>query len=162
MMDVFLIPGAVIMMLLGLAGIFLPVLPGLVLLFAGMALYGYATGFAAVDTGFLLLMLLLTLTGAALDYFAAAAGARKFGASTAGTLGAFLGGIAGIFLVPPFGLILGPFAGAFLGEILASRKSAEQAVRAGAGTVFGIIAGVAMKMVLAAVMLFLFITRIRS
>jgi len=152
---------AIVLLGLGLAGIILPALPGLPLIFLGMLLYGYATGFAAVDTGFLLLMLLLTLAGTGLDYLAAAVGAKKFGASRAGALGALLGGIAGIFVLPPFGIILGPFAGAFLGEYIAAQKSTGQAARAGVGTVLGIVAGSVLKMILAILMLVMFIARIR-
>ena len=45
-------------------------------------------------------------------------GAKKYGASRAGTWGAILGGILGIFIMGPLGLFLGPLIGVLSGSII--------------------------------------------
>lgn len=155
------LPTAFLLMLLGLLGIILPVLPGIGLIFLGMVVYGFATGFQAVSPSFLGLMLLLTIVGTVLDYVAAAYGAKRTGASKAGTIGAILGGIGGAFVFPPYGFLLGPLAGAFLGELYAGKQT-DQATRASLGTLLGMLGGIILKLAIAAVMLVLFIGRVRS
>ncbi len=150
-----------VLIIAGLAGIILPVLPGVLLIFAGMLVYGYAGDFEVISTGFLLWMLLLTLASYALDSMAGLIGARRSGATRAGTIGAFLGGIAGLFLFPPYGLLLGPALGALLGELLAGNQK-EQAARASLGTIMGMLAGTVLKLTIGVSMIFLFIARIRS
>ena len=77
-----------ILVLVGLAGTILPVLPGLPLVFLGMLLAAWAGGFAQVGVGTLVALGVLTLLSVAVDFWAAAVGARRVGASKLAIIGA--------------------------------------------------------------------------
>jgi uncharacterized protein YqgC (DUF456 family) len=93
------------------------------------------------------------------DFWAAALGAKRVGASRLALLGALLGTVAGVFL-GPVGLFVGPFVGALLGQLLHGRSLAGaklgHAARVGIGTWIGIVFGIALKLMLAFAMLGLF------
>jgi uncharacterized protein YqgC (DUF456 family) len=146
-----------LLILVGLAGVILPALPGLPLVFAGMLLAAWAGGFAKIGVGTLVVLGLLTLLSMGVDFWAAALGARRVGASRLALVGAVLGTVVGIFL-GPIGLFAGPFIGALAGELLHGRSLDRigHATRVGIGTWFGIVLGIALKLMLAFAMLGLF------
>ncbi|WP_103076013.1 DUF456 domain-containing protein [Solilutibacter silvestris] len=151
---------AAILVLAGLIGVMLPVLPGLPLVFAGLLLSAWADGFQHVGAVRLTLLALLTLASLGIDFWAAAHGAKRVGASRTALIGATLGMLIGAFVFPPFGFFLGPFVGALAGELL-HRRSLTQAdlgaaTRIGVGTWLGIALGVALKLAIAGLMLGLF------
>jgi len=144
-----------LLMLAGLAGAVLPMLPGTPLIFAGALLYAYATDFGTIGMGRLAILALLAVVSSALEYVAGATGARKFGGSRAAVIGAVIGAVAGLAW-PPFGLLVGPFIGAVAGEFLRTRELARS-VRAGMGTAVGVLGGVLSHLALALVMVVLFV-----
>lgn len=148
------------LLLAGLFGSLVPIpwLPGLPLVFAGVWLYGWATGFAHYGAWFLLLQAGLVVLGFVLDYVASAVGAKKFGGSRAGAWGAFAGGLLGLFFMP-IGLIIGPFAGAVVGELIAG-NDLNNAVRSGWGALAGMCGGVVAKVIIAFIMIGLFLWQI--
>ena len=145
---------AALIVAVGLAGILLPALPGLPLVFAGMALAAWAGDFEQVGGWTLLVLGLLTVVSLGVDFLATAMGARRVGASRLALVGAALGTFAGLFL-GPVGLFVGPFAGALVGEFAHSREVAR-ATRVGVGTWLGILLGTVLKLGLAFTMLGLF------
>jgi uncharacterized protein YqgC (DUF456 family) len=150
---------AAILILVGLAGVVLPALPGLPLVFAGMLLAAWAGGFEQIGPTTLVILGVLTLLSLAVDFWAAGMGARRVGASRLALIGAVIGTVGGIFL-GPLGLFAGPFVGALGGELLHGRKldlaGMGQATRVGFGTWMGIALGIALKLMLAMAMLGLF------
>jgi uncharacterized protein YqgC (DUF456 family) len=146
---------AALLVLIGLAGIVLPALPGVVLIFAGLALAAWAEGFQYVGTGTLAILGVLTLLAWSLDWVAGAIGAKRFGASRYAIIGATIGAVVGIFFAVP-GILLGPFLGAVAGELLA-RRDLEQAGRAGVGAWLGLLIGVAAKLALSLSMIAIFV-----
>ncbi len=145
---------AILLVILGLAGLVLPALPGAPVLLAGLVLAAWAEGFAYVGVGWLAVLCGLALLTYAVDFLAGAFGARRFGASRRGVIGALLGAVAGIFLGLP-GVLLGPFVGAVLGE-LSTRRSLGDAGKAGLGATLGLVLGAAAKLALAFSMLGVF------
>jgi uncharacterized protein YqgC (DUF456 family) len=150
---------AALLVVVGLIGIVLPALPGLPLVFAGMLLAAWADGFEHIGAVTLVVLGVLTLLSLAVDFWATAAGAKRVGASRLALVGAVIGTLVGL-LFAPIGLFAGPFAGAALGELLHLRRIdyrvLGQATRVGFGTWFGIVFGVALKLMLACAMLGLF------
>lgn len=144
-----------VLMMAGLAGAVLPMLPGTPLIFAGALLYAYATDFETIGLGRLALLAVLAAVSSALEYIAGALGARKFGGSRAAVIGALIGAVVGLAW-PPFGLLVGPLVGAIAGEFMRTRELAGS-VRAGMGTALGVIAGVLSHFALAVVMVALFV-----
>lgn len=145
---------AVILVLVGIAGVILPALPGLPLVFAGMLLAAWAGDFQQIGWVTLVVLGLLTLLSVGVDFFATLIGAKRVGASKKALLGAVLGTFAGLFF-GPIGLFAGPFVGALLGELWHGREIG-QAAKVGLGTWLGILLGTVLKLGLAFAMLGLF------
>lgn len=145
---------AVVLVMIGLAGLILPALPGLPLVFAGMLLAAWAGGFEVIGWVTLVVLGLLTLLSVGVDVFATLVGAKRVGASRKALIGAVLGTVVGLFF-GPLGIFVGPFVGALLGELSHSRLLG-QAARVGLGTWLGILLGTVLKLGLAFTMLGLF------
>lgn len=146
---------AAVLIVVGLAGVILPALPGLPLVFVGMLLAAWAGDFQQIGWVGLTALGLLTLLSVAVDFFAALVGAKRVGASRKALLGAVFGTFAGLFF-GPIGLFAGPFVGALLGELWHGREL-RQATKVGFGTWLGIVLGVVLKLGLAFAMLGLFV-----
>ena len=147
--------GAILLVVIGLVGSLVPVLPGPVLVFAGLVLASWADGFERVGPWTLLFLALLTAAVYVIDFLAGAYGVQRSGASGRATAGAVLGAIVGLFFGLP-GLIFGPFLGAVLGELTLRREIVE-AGRAGAGAWLGMVLGAVAKIALIFAMLGLFV-----
>jgi len=141
----------------GLAGCFLPVVPGPPLSYVALVVMGLASGFKApVSMMLLVVMGVVTAVVSVADYFVPIIGARQFGATRWGLGGAVLGLIAGLVLFPPFGLIAGALLGAVIDE-LAGGKEARAALRAGVGVFVGSVVSVLLKVAAWAVMTYYFV-----
>ena len=139
----------------GLAGTVLPVLPGTVLVWGGIVLGAWIDDFQRVGTTTLVVITVLAALAWALDYVAGLLGARKAGASRQALLGAAIGTVVGLFM-GVVGVLFMPLVGAALGEYLA-QKDQTRAVRVGVATWLGIMLGLLAKVVLAFVMVGLFV-----
>jgi uncharacterized protein YqgC (DUF456 family) len=140
----------------GLIGLFLPVLPGAPLIFAGLVIAAWAEDFHYAGLWTVVILAILTLLTLAVDFWATIFGAKKFGASKRAVIGALIGLVIGIFLGFP-GIIFGPFIGAVVGE-LSAQKDLKQATRAGVGATIGLVLGAAIKLALALTMIGVFLT----
>lgn len=145
-----------ILVVLGLAGTILPVLPGILLVFGGLFLAAWADGFQHVGAVALSIIGVLGLLSFGADFVASLLGAKRVGASPLALVGAAVGGIVGIFLGVP-GIILGPFIGAVAGEYLARGRLA-QAGKVGLGTWLGLIIAAVAKVVIAFLMIGTFLS----
>lgn len=146
---------AALLIVTGFAGLILPVLPGIPLVFAGLVLLAWAENFAYVGWITLTLLGLLALLSYGVDFLASAFGAKRFGASPRAVWGAALGALVGLFFGLP-GIVLGPFAGAVIGEF-SRRASAKAAAHAGVGAVIGLLFGALLKIALAFTMIGVFV-----
>jgi uncharacterized protein YqgC (DUF456 family) len=141
---------AAVLVIAGLAGTILPVLPGVLLVFGGLFLAAWAGDFTRVGYVAIGIIGALGLLSFAADLLASMLGAKRVGASPQALFGAAAGGTVGIFLGIP-GIILGPFLGAALGEYLA-RGRLLQAGKVGIGTWIGLIVAAIAKVVIAVAM----------
>jgi uncharacterized protein YqgC (DUF456 family) len=142
---------AVILVVLGVLGTVLPVLPGALLVFAGLFLAAWAQDFTRVGLWGLAIIGALMALSFAVDFIASMAGAKRVGASPKALIGAAVGGLAGLFFGLP-GILLGPFIGAVLGELIA-RGGFAQAARVGVGTWLGLLVAAVAKLVIAFLMI---------
>ena len=147
---------SVVLMLCGLIGIFLPVVPGIPVLFIGMLVLSALGKFSLVSTGTIVVLGILATLSIASDYLSGAIGAKYSGAGILGVVGAVIGSVFGISILGPIGLILGPALGVFIFELL-SRKKIKVSARSAAFTLFSTTAGIIFSIVLALVMLIIFI-----
>ena len=145
----------VILVAVGLVGVVLPALPGTVLIFGGLLLAAWADGFTKV--GFFTLAVIAALGAAsyAVDFVAAAFGAKRMGASPRAVIGAGLGTVLGLFFGLP-GVIFGPLIGAVVGELTVHRDF-KRAGQAGMAAWIGFAIGMAVKVALAMSMIALFL-----
>jgi len=144
-----------IMIIVGLLGCVLPVLPGPPLSFAALLVLHFSS-FADFSSTFLLTWGCVTIIVTVLDYVVPIWGTKKFGGSKSGMWGAAIGLVLGLILLPPLGIIIGPFAGAVIGEALTG-KNAASSFRAGLGSFMGLLVGVGIKLAASIMMTYYFI-----
>ena len=141
-----------VLMLVGLIGTVIPLLPGTTIIFAAAVLHRLCLGAErGADWWTLGALLTLTLTSYALELLSGTLGAKWFGATRWGALGGILGTIAGLF----FGLIgvfIGPVIGVLLGELLGG-KGLLPAGKSTWGTVLGTTAGMLGNLALGTLMI---------
>ena len=133
-------------------------LSGIGVIFGSALLYALATQFSPISLNLILVLGVLTILGETADNWLMAAGAKRFGASTAAAWLSLLGGFLGALILGPFLAValnvVGPVVGAFLGAFIAvvlyehrQKQNWPEALRAGWGTLLGRVAGIALKMV---------------
>jgi len=128
-----LVAGA--MMLVGLVGIAVPLLPGLLLVWAGVALWATE---ARTTLGWVVLgcATLLIAVGSLVKYLVPGRRLRRAGVRTTTTLAGVVLGVVGFFVLPVVGLPLGFALGVYLAESARQRShpiawgSTKQALRA--------------------------------
>ena len=144
-MDILFIIIGILCLLTGLAGCFLPVIPGPPVAYAGLLLLHF-TDKVQYSTTQLLLWLLLVIILQVLDYFIPMLGSKYSGGTRWGTRGCLAGTIIGLFFMP-CAIVLGPFLGAFIGELLGGKET-RQALKSGMGSLFGFLFGTVLKCIL--------------
>jgi uncharacterized protein YqgC (DUF456 family) len=140
-----------LVMLVGLAGTVVPLLPGLPLIWGAGLIYGLLTGFDAVGWTAMAVLTLLLVLGVAAKYILSGRKAAAGGAPAYTMLAGALFGIIGFFVVPVIGLVLGAAAGILAAERLrtgdwgvAGRSTRDVLVAYGIGTAIEFAAGVLM------------------
>lgn len=149
-MELFIAILGFFLILLGLLGSFLPLLPGPPISFAGLLLlhfFGNAT-FSYIN---LIVFAVLVIALVFLDYLLPVWTTKKFGGSKAGQWGATAGVLFGIF-AGPWGIILGPLLGAYLGELVAGSNN-QNAWQSAKGAFLGFLLGTGLKIILVGYML---------
>ena len=142
-------------MLAGVAGTVLPALPGIPLIFGGVLLAAWIEDFQRIGGWTIGVLAVLAVIGLAIDYVAAAASARRAGASRQGVIGAAVGTVVGIF-TGLWGLVFMPLVGAAIGEFIAQRD-ALRAGKVGIATWLGLLVGTAAKIAIAFTMIGVFL-----
>ncbi len=136
------------LLLVGMAGCFIPILPGhLILLIAAIA---HRLMLGADESGlqwwsFAVLALLMAVSQT-FEFISGAAGSKWFGGTRWGAVGALIGSIVGLFFFP-LGLLIGPLAGAIIFEMAFARAQTRPALVSGVGSVVGTLAGMGFKIV---------------
>ncbi|HOD10179.1 MAG TPA: DUF456 family protein [Flavobacterium sp.] len=154
-MDVLLLIVGFVLMILGLIGSFLPVLPGVPLCWLGLLLL-YFTEKIQSNYWVLGITLIITIIVTILDYVIPAKGTKKFGGTKYGIWGTNIGLVLGLFF-PPVGFIVGPFLGAFVGELIYNSNDKRGALKAAIGSFIGFLVSTFMKFMVCLSFLFLYI-----
>jgi len=145
-------------LMVGTVGVVVPLLPGSVLLVAGVALIGWADGFVRVGWGTIVASACIAALIWSVDLVAAALGAKVAKASKWAVVGASVGFLAGLFFGLP-GILLGPAVGAIAFEY-ARNPDMRAALRAGTGAFVGFLLGSVVKLALAMVVVGVTILRL--
>ena len=152
-MDIFIAIVAFLLLVTGLIGAMVPVLPGPPLSYVGLLLLQWS-GYGGFSSGFLWLWAAITVVISIGDYFLPALMTKRFGGSRMATAGSVLGLLIGMFFFPPVGLIIGPFLGALAGELIHNRTDNAKAFKVALGTFLAFFFGSGIKLIVSAVMLF--------
>lgn len=153
-MDLFLIITGSILLVVGILGCFLPVLPGPPVAYAALILL-QITSKEPFSVGFLVLWAAITIAVTIIDYWVPVYGTKKLGGTKMGINGATAGLLIGLFFFPPWGMITGPFLGAFAGELIGG-QNANKALKSAFGSFIGFVAGTLMKLVVTIFMAYYF------
>ncbi len=154
MSDYILLILAIVLMILGIIGCLVPVLPGPPLSYLGMILLHFSR-FADFSANILIIMAAIAVLVTVLDYIVPVWGTKRLGGSKYGIRGATVGLIIGLFLGPP-GIIIGPFIGAFVGELI-FKDDIRYALKAGFGSLLGFLTGIGLKLAASFTMTFYFV-----
>lgn len=158
-MDIALLILGFILMLTGILGSFLPVLPGPPVSWLGLLLL-YLTNAIPNDWVLLGITLVVALVVFAMDYVIPVMGTKKFGGSKAGMAGTTIGLLVALFfpILGIFGIIVWPFIGAVAGELI-NKADQKTALKAAFGSFLGFLTGTFLKFMVAVVYLGLFISK---
>ena len=141
-MEIFLIILSILLLIGGIVGSVLPILPGVPLAYAGVLLMHWTEKVHFSTTqliGWLIILIVLQV----LDYFSPILGSKYGGGTSHGNRGCMAGTIVGMFFMP-WGIVLGPFLGAVAGELLGG-NDLPHAIRAGIGSLIGFLLGTLLK-----------------
>jgi len=154
MSDYIFLTLSIILMLIGIIGCLVPVLPGPPVSYLGLILL-HVTRFAQFTNSILISLAVVTVIVTIVDYIVPIWGTKKFGGSKYGTRGAAVGLIIGLFLGPA-GIIIGPFIGAVVGELI-FKDDMKYAIKAGFGSLLGFLTGIGLKLAASLVITFYFV-----
>jgi len=147
---------AIVLIAIGIVGTIVPAVPGVTLIFAGMALGAWIDGFARIPVWVVVILGAFAAIAWTVDFAAAALGAKRVGASGRAIVGAALGTIAGIF-TGLWGLVFMPLVGAAIGEYSVQRDL-RRAGKVGVATWIGLLLGTAVKIAIVFTMVGIFVT----
>ncbi|MCZ2084984.1 MULTISPECIES: DUF456 domain-containing protein [unclassified Kaistella] len=132
---------SIILLVVGILGTFLPILPGLLLSLAGLLIYKFGTD-APLSMVFIWIFVGLTILSTILNYVIPARTNRKYGGTRWGSVGSVVGTLVGLFLIPvPFGFLIGMFLGVFIGELLHDASDKKKAWNSTKGALIGFLYG---------------------
>jgi uncharacterized protein YqgC (DUF456 family) len=143
------------LIVIGLAGTVLPLLPGTLLVWGGVLLGAWIDDFARVSVMTVVIISVLAVLAWALDFVAGLMGAKRVGASKWALIGAALGSVMGIFM-GLIGVLFMPLVGAAIGEYW-SQRNQQRAAKVAFATWLGLMVGMAAKVALSFVMVGIFL-----
>ncbi|MDL2319892.1 DUF456 domain-containing protein [Alistipes sp. OttesenSCG-928-B03] len=151
-MDIFLALLAFTLLIIGLIGSVVPVIPGPPIGYLGIWVLKWS-GYGEFSPEFLWTWAAITVVVTVLDYFLPIWMTRKFGGSKKATWGATIGLIVGLFL-GPIGIILGPFLGALVGELIHDSEDSAKAFKVAFGSFIAFLCGTGAKLVASGMMIY--------
>ena len=141
------------LLIAGLLGAIVPVIPGPPLSYAGLLVLQWS-GHAGFSTFFLLIWAGIAAAVTIMDYILPSFLTKRFGGSRFASIGSLVGLLVGMIFFAPLGLIVGPFLGAFIGELIHNSKNGAKALKVAFGAFAAFIAGSGAKLVVSGIMLF--------
>lgn len=143
-----------LVMVVGLAGVLVPVLPGLVLIWSAGVGWALLSGGGVARWAVVVLMSVLFAGGTIAKYLVPARRATTGGAPRSTLMVGAAGAVAGFFVIPVVGLVVGGLVGLYAAEHarLRDARAAGRSTRAvlvgiGIGTLVELAAGVTMVVV---------------
>lgn len=144
-MDTLLIFIGIILLIAGLAGTVIPVLPGVPLAWAGLLVAFFSTK-AEISLVCLIVTGVIAVLVSFMDNIFPVMMTKKSNGSKAATRGSTIGLVVGFF-TGPWGIILGPFLGALIGELIHDNSDIKKALKVAWGAFLGFLLGTGAKMI---------------
>ncbi len=142
---------SIVLIILGIVGIFTAFLPGTILVLTGIIIYGWATDFTIISIRIIIVFGFLTLAGILFDYLASFVSAKRYNISPKGIWGMVIGGIVGFFILNIVGIIIGQFIGILSGELL-SGKNITSSLKSGTASLVGYFLSVMVNIIIVGIM----------
>ena len=146
---------AAILLLIGVIGSFVPMLPGLPIAWCGLLL-AFFSQYNNIPLVCLIITAVVTVAVAVFDMIMPAKMTKKSGGSKGASIGCTIGIIAGLFL-PPFGVLFCPFIGAFIGECIHSSGDLKLSLKSAWGAFLGFLCGTGIKLFTVIVFIIIYI-----
>ena len=145
-MDLTLSIIALILGIIGLAGVFITGLPGTIFSYAGLVCV-YFNSNSTISTFQLIICGILSVAVLVLDYILPGYFSKLFGGTKYGIWGATIGTFVGLFY-GFWGIILGPFIGAVVGERIGNKMTFWQTIKVGFGSMLAFFATTGIKLII--------------
>jgi len=151
---------AIVLAVIGIAGGFLPVIPGPPLSWVALLLvYLSENAKDELSVTALVIWLVITVVITILDYVLPGVLTKVTGGHKAAQRGAIVGLIAGM-LFTPIGMILGSFLGAFLGELTLGKQDVTASLKAASGAFLAFILTTGLKVIFSVILLWQVLTNL--
>ncbi|MFM1807674.1 MAG: hypothetical protein RLZZ242_399 [Bacteroidota bacterium] len=156
-MDLLLIILGSFLLIVGIIGCFVPVIPGPIIAYFALLVLKLSATYS-IGTTWLWVFGILAVSVSIIDNVIPVYTTKRFGGSRAGTIGSLVGLVVGLLFFPPVGFLFGPLLGAFAGELYVHQSDMKAAARAALGALLGVLAGSLLKLALVLWMAWVFYT----
>ena len=129
-----------ILLLVGLLGCFIPVIPGPPLAYIALLILSIFTDYKCSDE-FLWQWAGIVIIVTIADFWLQIYGVKKFGGTKKAVNGTMIGLFVGIFVPIPIGFIVGPFIGALVGAYLDEKDDIIKVIKIASGALIGFVGG---------------------
>jgi hypothetical protein len=159
---------ALVAMIIGLLGVFVPILPDIVFIWFVILVYSVADGFTAISPIVFVGLTMLGALGFSAEFWMSQAGAKVGGASNWSLLAGIALGVVGAALgliFFGFGALPGAFLGALAGLILAEwyqRRDWRKTLRVVGGWLTGYLLSVGVQLLIGITMILVFVRQVLS
>lgn len=134
-----------ILIIIGIIGSVLPVLPGPTLSWVGLLLIFFHQDIP-VNYTIIIVTGIIAIGINILDYIIPSQTVKKYGGSKYAIWGTNIGLLLGLFF-PPLGFLIGAFIGAFIGQMYFNSQDQKTAFKVAIGSFIGFITGTFMKLI---------------
>ena len=157
-MDLLLIIISTVLIILGIIGSFMPILPGPLTSWLGLFILNLISS-VEIDNTLLIITFIIATTIFILDSLIPIYGSKYFGATKYGIIGASIGLVIGIIAPIPFGILIGPILGALIGELLFN-NDLKKSIKSSIGVLIGFVASSFIKFVTCVIYLIIYIVQL--
>ena len=162
-LDIILIVIAILLLIVGIVGCFVPVIPGPPISYIGLVV-AYFVSYCNFSWQSLLILGILMVIVTVLDFLIPSWATKKFGGTKWGSRGAAIAILICLFGVSIawWAIFIAPFAGAFVGELLYMKKHKKETEGSGMkgvwkaafGAFIGMMCGIMLKLIYSCFLLF--------
>ena len=157
-MDLLLIIISAVLIISGIIGSFMPILPGPLTSWFGLFILNLISS-VEIDSALLIITFIIAITIFILDSLIPIYGSKYFGATKYGIIGASIGLVIGIITPIPFGILIGPILGALIGELLFN-NDLRKSIKSSIGVLIGFVASSLIKFVISIVYLMIYLVQL--